>query len=126
MVYNKNCRLSGKGQGYSNMDCKEEEKLIPAFLQDELDSKAMEEFIEHIKNCPECNEELSIQFLVSEGLERLESGNNFNLQNALFMKLEDAKHQVKVRHALQYTLLCLEVAVGVAILIALIIVFRLS
>ena len=108
------------------MDCKEEEKLIPAFLQDELDSKAMEEFIKHIENCPECNEELSIQFLVSEGLERLEAGNNFNLQHALLMRLEDARHQVKVRHALQYTLLCLEVAVGVAILIALIIAFRLS
>ena len=117
---------TGKGQGYSNMDCKEEEKLIPAFLQDELDSKAMEEFIEHIENCPECNEELSIQFLVSEGLERLEAGNNFNLQHALLMRLDDARHQVKVRHALQYTLLCLEVAVGVAILIALIIAFRLS
>ena len=117
---------SGEWKGYSNMDCKEEEKLIPAFLQDELDSKAMEEFIKHIENCPECNEELSIQFLVSEGLERLEAGNNFNLQNALLMRLEDARHQVKVRHGLQYTLLCLEVAVGVAILIALIIAFRLS
>lgn len=106
------------------MDCKEEEKMIPAFLQDDLDSKELEQFIEHIEECPECKEELSIQFLVSEGLEQLEAGNNFNLQSALAMKLEDARYQVKVRHGLQYTLLCLEVAVGVAILIALIIAFR--
>lgn len=98
--------------------------MIPAFLQDDLDSKELEQFIEHIEECPECKEELSIQFLVSEGLEQLEAGNNFNLQSALAMKLEDARYQVKVRHGLQYTLLCLEVAVGVAILIALIIAFR--
>lgn len=107
------------------MNCKEEEKMIPAFLQDDLDSKAMEQFIEHIESCPECKEELSIQFLVSEGLERLEAGNNFNLQNALLTRLEDARHQVKVHNGLQYTLLCLEVAVGTAVLIALIIAFRL-
>lgn len=98
--------------------------MIPAFLQDDLDSKELQQFISHIEDCPECTEELSIQFLVSEGLERLEAGNNFNLQNALMMKLGDARHQIRVRRILQDTLLCLEVAVGVAILIALIIAFR--
>lgn len=132
MVYNKSsvvlseksaeCRR--REQDYRYMDCKEEEKMIPAFLQDDLDSKELKQFISHIEDCPECTEELSIQFLVSEGLERLEAGNNFNLQNALTMKLEDAKHQVRVRRILQDTLLCLEVAVGAAILIALIIAFR--
>ena len=42
------------------MDCKEEEKMIPVFLQDELDIKALKQFIEHIDGCPECMEELSI------------------------------------------------------------------
>lgn len=65
-----------------NMDCKDEEKMIPVFLQDELDIKVLNQFIEHIDGCPECMEELSIQFLVAEGLERLEAGNNFNLQSA--------------------------------------------
>ncbi len=54
------------------MDCKDEEKMIPVFLQDELDIKVLNQFIEHIDGCPECMEELSIQFLVAEGLERLE------------------------------------------------------
>ncbi|MDE7339679.1 MAG: hypothetical protein K2N80_03835 [Lachnospiraceae bacterium] len=106
------------------MDCKEEEKMIPVFLQDELDIKALKQFIEHIDGCPECMEELSIQFLVAEGLERLEAGNNFNLQKALATRLLDARYQIKVRQILLQTLLCLEVAVGAAILIALIIVFK--
>ena len=106
------------------MDCKEEEKLIPPFLQDDLYGKDLEDFIEHIETCPDCKEELSIQFLVAEGLERLEAGNNFNLQKALEIKLDNAWHQVRIRRGLLGTLLCLEVAVAVEILIVLIIIFR--
>lgn len=107
------------------MNCKEEEKKIPAFLQDDLDFKDLEQFIEHIEECPECKEELTIQFLVSEGLERLEAGQSFNLQNALAARLEEAKHQIRIRLWLQHTLFCLETAVAAAIVIACIIVFRL-
>ncbi|MBO5473450.1 MAG: zf-HC2 domain-containing protein [Lachnospiraceae bacterium] len=106
------------------MNCKEAEKKIPYFLQDELDGRKLAEFVEHIENCPECREELSIQFLVSEGMEQLEQGNNFNLQKALYMKLQNAWQRVRINRALRYTLICLEAAVVVAIIIALCIVFR--
>lgn len=106
------------------MDCKETEKKIPSFLQDELDGSRLEEFIEHVENCAECKEELSIQFLVAEGLERLEQGNNFNLQEELLMKLEGAEHRIGVHRMLLYTLMCLEAAVAAAIIIALCVVFR--
>lgn len=106
------------------MNCKEAEKKIPSFLRDDLDGSRLEEFVEHIENCPECKEELSIQFLVVEGLERLESGNNFNLQEELLMKLEDAGHRIGVHRMLWYILLCLEAAVVTAIIVALCVVFR--
>ncbi|MDE6387189.1 MAG: zf-HC2 domain-containing protein [Lachnospiraceae bacterium] len=107
------------------MNCKETEKKIPSFLQDELDGSKLEEFIEHVENCSECKEELSIQFLVTEGLERLEGGNNFNLQEELLMKLEGAEHRINVHRMLWYILICLEAAVAAAIIIALCVVFRL-
>lgn len=107
------------------MDCKETEKKIPSFLCDELDGSRLEEFIDHVESCPECKEELSIQFLVTEGLERLEKGNNFNLQEELYMKLEGAEHRINVHRMLWYTLLCMETAVVAAIIIALCVVFRL-
>lgn len=109
-----------------NMNCKEAEKKIPYFLQDELDGRMLAEFVEHIENCPECKEELSIQFLVAEGMERLEEGNNFNLQEALFIKMQNAWHRVKINRTLRYTLICLETAVATAIIISLCIVFRIS
>lgn len=107
------------------MNCKEAEKIIPSFLQDELGGSKLEEFVEHVETCSECKEELSIQFLVAEGLERLEGGNNFNLQKELVMKLEDAEHRISVHKVLWYTLVCLEVAVAAAIIIALCVAVRL-
>lgn len=107
------------------MNCKEAEKKIPSFLQDDLDGSKLEEFVEHVENCSECKEELSIQFLVTEGLERLEEGNNFNLQEELLMKLEGAEHRINVHRMLWYILLCLEAAVAAAVIIALCVVFRL-
>ena len=107
------------------MNCKETEKEIPSFLQDDLDGTKLEEFVEHVESCPECTEELSIQFLVTEGLERLEEGNNFNLQEELLMKLDGAEHRINVHRMLWYILLCLEAAVAAAIIIALCVVFRL-
>lgn len=106
------------------MNCKDTEKMIPAFLRDDLDSRELKRFIEHIDFCPECMEELSIQFLVAEGLERLESGSNFNLQNALAKKLWGAKHEIRVNQTLKHTLALLEIAVVLAIIISLVIVFE--
>lgn len=105
------------------MNCKDAEKTIPYFLQDELDGGKLEEFIAHVESCPECKEELSIQFLVSEGLDRLERGNNFNLQEALLAKLADAQHRIRLHHILRYVLIGLEAAVALAIIIALYVVF---
>ena len=107
------------------MNCKEAEKRIPSFLREDLDGSKLEEFVEHVESCSECKEELSIQFLVTEGLERLEGGNNFNLQEELCMKLEEAGHRIGVHRMLWYILLCLEAAVVAAIIVALCVVFRL-
>ena len=107
------------------MNCKDAEKKIPYFLQDEMDGIILKEFVKHVDSCPECREELSIQFLVAEGLERLEKGNNFNLQEELLMKLEDAEHRINLNQILRRVLICLEVAVAFAIIISLWIVFRL-
>lgn len=73
------------------LDCKEYEKLIPDFLSDSLDDIKLEKFISHIENCPECMEELSIQFLITEGMNRLEEGGNFELAKELGILIEDYK-----------------------------------
>lgn len=104
------------------MNCKEAEKKIPFFLNDELDGDGLAEFVEHIEACPECKEELSIQFLVAEGLEQLEQGNSFNLQEALMETLESADDRIRINRILRHILFWLELAVAGAILTAVFII----
>lgn len=105
------------------MTCKETEKLIPPFLMDDLDTDDLREFMEHIDECDDCKEELTIQFLVTEGMMRLESGNVFDLQNELKFRMDKAEHTLKVRESMQWFLYALEglVAVALITLIALLI-----
>ena len=56
--------------GYGgNMNCKEFEKNIPDFISGKLDFLTLQEFGEHMRECPGCKEELVIQFLVTEGMQ---------------------------------------------------------
>ena len=66
-----------------NMDCKEFEKLIPDFFEQKMDFLTLNRFNKHMKECPDCKEELTIRFLVIEGIQRLEDGDAFDLQKEL-------------------------------------------
>lgn len=105
------------------MTCKETEKMIPFFLQDDLETEDLREFMEHIEECDDCREELTIQFLVTEGMSRLEEGNVFDLQNELRYHMDEAGHALRRRENLQWLLYGLEglVILAVVILIVLLI-----
>lgn len=107
------------------MTCKEAEKLIPLFLDDDLDNKDLAEFIEHIDNCPECKEELTIQFLVKTGMQRLEDGNTFNLKQELLILIKDAKKRLKFRRNLFLLSILLELAVVVLVVTVSVLAFAL-
>ncbi len=94
------------------MTCKDADRVITLFLDDDLDNKELSDFLNHIENCPECREELTIQFLVKEGMQRLESGNTFNLKLELELMLKDARRRLKMRKTLVFVSLFLELAVA--------------
>lgn len=77
------------------MDCKEFEKLIPDFIEKKMDFLTLNQFNKHRKSCADCQEELSIRFLVSEGIQRLEEGDAFDLQKELHQHLEEAELKIK-------------------------------
>lgn len=99
------------------MKCKEAEKMIPLFLEDELETDELREFMEHIDKCSECKEELTIQFLVTEGMARLETGNVFDLQNELKDRMEGAGDALHFRENLKWILVAMEGLVVLAIII---------
>ena len=80
------------------MNCKEFEKNIPDFIAGKLDFQTLQEFGEHMRECPGCKEELVIQFLVTEGMQRLEDGDAFDLQRELEIRLTEAKRKVKISY----------------------------
>ena len=94
------------------IDCKQMEKLIPQFLDDDLDNQDLSVFLDHIDNCPECKEELTIQFLVRVGMQRLEDGNTFNLVQELERELADAKRKMHRRKTLVLISYVLEISVA--------------
>ena len=92
------------------MNCKEFEHEISDFIHDNLSFTKLKKFIEHLNDCESCREELTIQFLIEEGLSRLETGNAFDLQTELYDKIENSKRKI------QFHLLCLKVGMVFEIL----------
>ncbi len=79
------------------MECREFEKTIPEYLKKNLDYETMESFWEHMDHCDSCKEELSIQFLVLEGMKHLENGDSFDLDAEFRNRLEMSRRANKRR-----------------------------
>ncbi len=99
------------------LDCKDYEKLIPNFLEDKLSTLMTEKFIEHIENCPDCMEELSIQFLITEGMSRLEEGSTFELAKELGNLIEENKDWIYMIRC-QKTVRFVSCMIGICTLVA--------
>ena len=85
----------------SKLTCKQAEKLISSFLQDEMDNRTKKRFLAHVEGCGSCLEELSIQFLVTTGMQRLEQGDTFDLNRELKFKMAPEKRHLHILASLQ-------------------------
>lgn len=102
------------------MDCKEFEKMIPDFIDRRLNYFELAEFDAHLKQCDNCKEELVIQFLVREGMQRLEEGDAFDLQKELDTRISEAGRRLKfqggaIRFGFVLELLAVAVFLGLII-----------
>lgn len=77
------------------MDCAECKKKIKEFLAGSLNNKATIEFVEHVRSCDECMEELSIEYIVTEGVKRLDTVTSFDLNKELDDKLNESLSKAK-------------------------------
>ena len=104
------------------MTCKDVEKLIPIFIKDELNYRELEQFIDHIESCPSCKEEMSIQFLVTEGMARLEDGSAFDLNQELRNLMDISKSRIRVHKGMQYLGIGIEIVALIAILAVIVVI----
>ena len=98
------------------MTCKEFEKRITAFVTNELPDRELKRFLEHMDNCPDCKEEVTIQILVLEGMVRLEDGGAFDLQEEIHKRMEEARRRIRMHGMLKFISLTLAAAAVVAMI----------
>lgn len=106
-----------------NMDCKEVQRNITAFLDEELSGKTAEKFLDHISQCPECREELSIQYLVKEGMVRLEEGGSFDLSKDLDILISRSYRTIKNQRIAAIVIYSMEFIAILSVIFILVLVF---
>ena len=104
------------------MNCKEAEKMIPVFLVKQLNNRELDQFLLHVEDCPECMEELTIQYLVMIGTSLIEEGKSFNLRRALNELLLEAWKTVQKWKFLVFASYIVEIITLVVMAIILIVV----
>ena len=103
------------------MNCKEIEKLIPYFIHDDIKEELLPDFIDHERHCKECEEELAIQYLTTEGLNRLEKGAAFSLDKELSYKISKADRLVRLRNRID--IICRNVEIFSILILCLTLLF---
>lgn len=107
----------------TELTCKQAEKLIMPFIKESLDNRTKRQFLAHVEKCSSCHEELSIQFLVTAGMQRLENGDTFDLNKELKAKMTMEKRHLRLLDSLQSGLYATEaIALLVSVLVLLILV----
>lgn len=82
------------------MTCRECEKQIPDFIGRKMDYSRMKNFADHVDTCENCREELVIQFLIREGMARLEEGDTFDLQRELRERMEETHRKIRTHEGI--------------------------
>ena len=101
------------------MECKEFTGLIPDFLHDALDDAKLSEFLSHVDECENCMDELRIQYLIYEGLERLETGATFDVDKDLSEWMEEERTRLGHRTGIKKAAIAAEIMTTAAFLIVL-------
>ena len=77
------------------IDCKVIEKRIQHYLDNKLSPYEMQVFLDHIKVCPDCKEELTIRYMISEGLMKAEQNNQYDLLHGLEEKMASSYKKIR-------------------------------
>lgn len=82
------------------MDCYDAEGLISGYINRTLPTDELELFLEHIRECPDCYEELETQFIVNEAMNQLSEDRETDLdfQDLLEQDLKKAEKHVMHNH----------------------------
>lgn len=103
------------------MDCKTAQQMITPYINRELTDRELEGFIDHIRDCKECYEELEIYFTIHFALQKLDEDKNvsYNIQKMLKDDLRTSERRVQHRKVARYYRFVLVVLAEAALLLTL-------
>lgn len=79
------------------LSCKEASKMVLPYIDGQLCDSDLRSFVSHIKECPECREELETYYIVYKGLMQLDEKEELpmNIMEALEEDLEISGHHLR-------------------------------
>ncbi|EET61750.1 hypothetical protein BRYFOR_06433 [Marvinbryantia formatexigens DSM 14469] len=86
------------------MDCKTAQQKIMPYIERKLNDREMEEFIEHVRGCEACSEELEVYFTIYYALAQLDNEENevYNIKELLEKDLKQAEDRVKKHNIVRF------------------------
>ncbi len=78
-----------------NTECRSYRKNFSRFLNGKLEGKERRALLKHVEECEECREELRIQYLLQEGMFRLEHGGTFDINSDFERMMEEMQKESK-------------------------------
>lgn len=81
------------------MDCMKAQKLIRPYLEGQISDRELEEFLDHVENCPECHDDLEIYFSIYETLGDDSDDRNYDFKRKLAQKIAASRRYLSRRHA---------------------------
>ena len=77
------------------MTCREARKLIIPFIHDELSIEETRDFLQHVRGCKACMDELEIYYIVHVGLDKSDSEDiEYDLTAALNSHIREAYQRI--------------------------------
>lgn len=101
------------------MKCEESLTKIDAYIHNKMSYRELEDFLEHVKICPDCYDELETYYTITVGMkyleeERLEA---YNIPQMLKKDLRQKEKYVHIRHTLAGVLMACGMVISIAIVV---------
>lgn len=90
-------QLSVRKKQKEKLTCKEAAKLVIPYIEGQMCDDELRRFVSHIKECPDCREELETYYIVYKGLMQLDEKEelSMNIIEALNEELEISGHHLR-------------------------------
>lgn len=84
-------------RGVDSVQCKEAIRLITPFIEKEIPQEKLRFFLEHIRNCKECREELELYYTIHKYIESSDRDwfFTYNFKAEFEKELKEANHYVR-------------------------------